>query len=534
MRHISPVWILFAILVLSAALRLVFLQSIPPYQVDEGSWNIGARDKLVEGDWCFTIRKFCVSPVHEVLAYLWFLIWSPGLYAARILSVLLDVTSVLLMYLIGRKLFSDRTGLIASFLFASNSLVILTGRKAMLESDATFWILLTFLLFIDRRTWSRILAGIAMALVIGTKLYAFKMVVVFAIYEVMLFWDDRGWRPFRALLGRPFLVFLAMSVVGTALIFGTVFHYYPMEFTTERASYAAPISLMPKWFGTDSLTYSIKYYVIRDGLTILLAFLAFVFLITHWRRIPSEVLRRENRNAVFFIHWTWILVLGTAVMHYQPPRYYTLMMPAYILLAALFIDRQLFPTGHPALDLGTRASGSTPRKNLLGWATLALFLAFTVASYWYFYFDRARRDTSAPEALAWVNQHIPAAASIGADYYMAVSLPYHKIYPLHPQRYYSLSPGKDLGVDDYFVDPFGLPNYYTVPVPGHFRHRRQESPDYVLLPVNHGDTGGEVRFKRFMRSPRFTDNYSILKEFVDSNHFRTILFVRKSLTSTDR
>jgi len=532
MKRLSPTWILFAILVLSAVLRIVFLQSIPPYQVDEGSWNIGARDKVVEGDWCFTIRKFCVSPVHEVLAYLWFLVWSPGLYAARVLSVLLDVIGVWLIYLIGRKLFSDRTGLIASFLYASNSLVILIGRKAMLESNTTFWILLAFLLYVDRRTWSRILAGIAMALAIGTKLYTFKIVMVFAVYEVMLFWDEGGWRPFRALASRPFVIFLAACVLSTGAIFGSVFHYYPMEFRTEQTSYYAPLSLMPALFGTDSLTYTIKYYIIRDGLTIFLAFLSFVFLITRWRRNPSEMLRRENRNAVFFIHWTWIVVLGTALMHYQPPRYFTSMMPAYVLLAALFIDRQFFPSVRPALDSGTLPPGKTARSNLLGWTLLALFLISTVASYWYFYFDRGRRNTSAPEALAWVNEHIPAGSSIGADYYMAVSLPRYQVYPLHPQRYYSLSPDRTLGKDDYFVDPFGLPDYYTVPVPGHFRNRRQESPDYVLLPVNHGDTGGELRFERFMRSPAFTDNYSVFIEFVDNNRFRTLLYARKSLTNT--
>ena len=527
MKRISPGWILLAILILGAVFRLTFLQSIPPYQVDEGSWNIGARDKILEGDWCYHIRKFCVSPVHEVLFYLWFLIWSSSLLAARILSVIIDIASIVLIYVVGRKLFTTRTGLIASYLFAVNSVIILYARKAMLESDLIFWLLLSFLLFANRKLWSRALAGIVLALAIGTKLYAFKMLLVFGVYEVMMFWDDRGWRPFQALVRRPFLVFLAATAFGTALIFGTVFHYYPVEFTTERASYAAPFSLIPKLFGAESLSVSIKYYALRDGPIILLALLAFLFLVFRWRHDRSDFSKRLNRNAVFLIHWTWIIFLTVAWMTYQPPRYHCMEMPAYILLAALFIDRELFQI--PQLVF----AGAKRWKRVLGWLVLVFLLAFTLGSQMWFYFLNGHRNTSAPEALAWVNNYIPSTASIGADYYMAVSLPHNEIFPLHPQRYYTVSPGKMLLIDDYFVDPFGLPEYYSNPIPGHFREHANNFPDYVLLPVNHGDTGGRARYARFMRSPNFVDNYSVMKEFVDDDGYRTILYVRKSLSGSN-
>jgi hypothetical protein len=524
MKRISPIWILLAILILGAVFRLVFLQSIPPYQVDEGSWNIGARDKILEGDWCYHIRKFCAAPVHEVMFYLWFLIWSPSLLAARILSAILGIASIVLVYLIGRKLFTVRAGLIAAYIFAINSIIILYSRKAMLESDMVFWLLLSFLLFSNRKVWSRALAGIIMALAIGTKLYAFKMLLVFGVYEVLLFWDEGDWRHFRALVRQPFLVFLATTALGTALIFGTVLHYYPVEFAAERSSYAAPFSLIPKLFGRESLTVSAKYYALRDGPTILLALLTFLFLVFRWRHDKSDISKRLNRNAVFLVHWTWIIFLTVVLMRFQPPRYHCMEMPAYILLAAVFIDRELFQIPQ-LVSVGVKGW-----KRFLGWSVLAILLLFTLGSLVWFYLIKGNRNTSAPEALAWVNKNIPSTASIGADYYMAVSLPHNEIFPLHPQRYYTVSPGKKPLVDDYFVDPFGLPNYYTTPIPGHFRDHANELPDYVLLPVNHGDTGGRARFGRFMRSPKFVDNFLILKEFVDKHGHRTILYIRKSLS----
>ena len=521
--QISLFAILLGVLVLGAVLRLVFLESIPAYQVDEGSWNIAVRDKVLEGDWCYHIRKFCVSPVHSVLFYLWFLLWSPGLCAARVLSILVDLGSIILMYVIGSKLFSRRLGLIASFLFAINSIVILNGRKAMLETDSVFWILLALYLFTDRALWRRIPAGIVMALAIGTKLYAFKMLIIFGVYEVMLFWGERGWKPFRALLGWPFLIFLAVTMIGTALIFGTVYHYYPAEFMTERTSYASPLFLLPNWFGPDSLLFSIKYHVLRDGLTLLLAVLAFVFLVRRWRHKTEEPWTSINLNAVFLIHWFWIIFLSVALMNYQPPRYYFMVVPSYIFLAALFVDRELFPFPY------SKSQGKSYR---VGVSVLAILLLVTLVGKIGFYFVKGQRNTSAPEALAWVNEHIPHSASIAADYYMTVSLPHDEIWPLHPQRYYRLSQGTTWMVDDYFLDPFGLPDYYRQPVPGHFRHRSGEFPDYVLMPVNHGGTGGQVRFKRFMRSLKFTENYSVFREFTDPNGFRTILYAHNSLSES--
>jgi 4-amino-4-deoxy-L-arabinose transferase-like glycosyltransferase len=504
----KKIWVLLVlILLLGAALRLPFLESIPAYQVDEGSWNIGARDKVLEGNWCYHIRKFCVSPVHGALFYIWFLIWSPGLLTARLLSVILDLGCIVLMYLIGRRLFDNRIGLIAAFLYTVNSVILLNARRAMLETDTTFWVLLTFLLFMDRKLLRRFLAGITMVLAIGTKLYAFKLLAVFGIYEMLQFWDDRRWRSFRVLFGRPFLLFLAVTVMGTVVIYSIVYHAYPLEFQTERTSYASPFSLIPNLTGPDSLLLAIKSYLLCDGMIIALALIAVLFMFGRWRKEHDSESVKSRCNIWFLFHWTWIISLSVAMMNYQPPRYYVMIVPAYILLASVIIARELFK-----------------RQHLIGWIVLCVVLLYTVAGNAWYYFIAGHRNTSAPAALTWVQKNIPNSKTIAADYYMAVSLRQDEIYPLHPQRYYTLSPDRTWSVDDYFTDPFGLPDYYTKPVPGHFLKRNGYFPDYVLMPVNHGGTGGRLRFDRFMRSPKFTDNYTIVKEFPDPYRHKTILY----------
>jgi 4-amino-4-deoxy-L-arabinose transferase-like glycosyltransferase len=525
-KYLRGIWlvaILSGILLLGFALRASFLQSIPGYQVDEGSWNIGARDKLVTGDWCYTIRKFCVAPVHEIIFYLWFLLLNSGLFQARILSVLFSVGSILLMYLIGRKLFNVRTGLIAAAIFAVNYLEIMTGRHAMLETDSTFWVLLAVFLFLETKISYRILASLAMTLAIGTKLYSVKLLPIFAVYDMMPLWGIERLRSLRTLFRLPFLVFLFVIGSGVIIIYGTVYHYYPAEFQFERTCYNQPLSMLPGFFGPDSFWFSTQYFIIRDCLTLLLVLVAVWFLFTKWRK---NALANDNgylRNIWFVFHWTWIAFLGVLLMGYQPPRYYTIVIPAYILLVAIFLDRELFRNLNSTIRLAKKS-------NLPGFLVLIILLLFSLTGKILFYFIWGQRNTSAPEALTWVKTHIPCTSSIAADYYMAVSLPEYEVWPLHPQRYYALSPGKKLMVDDYFVNPFGIPDYYKHPVPEHFLKRTSDFPDYVLIPVNHGDTGGVERFNRFLRSPLFADNYTMMKEFVDHNGFRTVLFVKNSLS----
>ena len=525
-KYFQGIWlvaILLGIILIGFVLRASFLQSIPGYQVDEGSWNIGARDKLVTGDWCYTIRKFCVAPVHEVIFYLWFLLVNSGLLQARILSVLFNVGSILLMYLIGKKLFNIRTGLIAAVIFAINYLEIMTGRRAMLETDATFWVLLAILLFLETKISYRILAGLAMTLAIGTKLYSVKLLPIFAVYDIMPLWGMEHLRSLRTLFRLPFLVFLFVVGSGVVIIYGTVYHYYPAEFQFERTCYHQPLSMFPRFFGPDSFWFSTQYFIIRDFLTLLLVLLAVWFLFKKWRKGTTADNNRYLRNIWFVFHWTWIAFLGVLLMGYQPPRYYSIVIPAYILLVAIFLDCELFRNPNSTIRLAKKS-------NLPGILVLIILLMFSLTGKMLFYFIWGQRNTSAPEALAWVKTNIPRTSSIAADYYMAVSLPEYEVFPLHPLKYYNLSSDQKWSDDDYFVNPFGIQNYYRHPVPGHFRRRTSDFPDYVLIPVNHGETGGVERFNRFLRSPLFADNYTEIKEFIDPNGFRTILFVKNSFS----
>jgi 4-amino-4-deoxy-L-arabinose transferase-like glycosyltransferase len=90
------------------------------------------------------------------------------LLTGRLAIALLLPFSLLLIYLIGRRMCGETGGLLACLLLGSNALVLLHARRAMAEGALTFGLLFALWSFLDgwRKPW---LAGLGMALAFNAK-----------------------------------------------------------------------------------------------------------------------------------------------------------------------------------------------------------------------------------------------------------------------------------------------------------------------------------------------------------------------------
>lgn len=103
---------------------------------------------------------------------------SPGqLWAGRFFLSLLLIPGMALLYLLGRRLGGEVTGLLAVLLFGLSALTQLHARRAMGEASLTFSIILATAGFIlgGRRAW---LAGLCMALAFNSKHSALPLLPV--------------------------------------------------------------------------------------------------------------------------------------------------------------------------------------------------------------------------------------------------------------------------------------------------------------------------------------------------------------------
>ncbi|HPH95959.1 MAG TPA: hypothetical protein PKW33_04625 [Anaerolineaceae bacterium] len=116
------------------------------------------------------------------------------LLASRFLISLFFPCSLILIFLIGRKMGGISTGLLAAFLFSSNALILLHTRRAMSEGGLVCFVLWFLFLLLHEKTPSWLL-GLAAALCVNWKLSTAPLAAIPLLY---LIWREHGHLPGRA------------------------------------------------------------------------------------------------------------------------------------------------------------------------------------------------------------------------------------------------------------------------------------------------------------------------------------------------
>lgn len=203
---------LFAILLIGIVLRSWNLETIPHWFWDEGvnmhiSWN------LANGRMQWFCLKYAFAP-HPPLYFLIasFLLESFGneLIVLRGLSVIYSILTILLVYLIGSKMFGERIGLLSSLLLAIYPTAVYWNRMAFANNQVMFLSMLSLysiLLYLDQRDnkWfylTGVLAGLSMVTeILGVGVF-------FAIAAILWIYDRRRLPMFIIVSAIPPLVFV--------------------------------------------------------------------------------------------------------------------------------------------------------------------------------------------------------------------------------------------------------------------------------------------------------------------------------------
>ena len=139
-------WTLFFILLLGFILRLVSL--------NQSLWLDEAITVLAVKNHSFLqiITQYIGGDFHPpgfyLLLNLWTKIFGYSEVSARFPSVLFGVATIWIVYLLTKKLFSEKVGLLAAFLLAINPLHIYYSQEARMYAFAAFAVSLSFLFFI--------------------------------------------------------------------------------------------------------------------------------------------------------------------------------------------------------------------------------------------------------------------------------------------------------------------------------------------------------------------------------------------------
>lgn len=147
-------------------------------------------------------------PLVFLVQHIFISIFGENNFGLRISSALFGVASVYLIYLLGKRLYSARAGLIAAALLAVTINHVALSRIGLQEAQAVFFILLVCYLFLramDRDTYGAwITAGAALGLAFLTKYTTLVLVPILGTHLLFV-------RP-RMLLSKKFFMGLLVSL----------------------------------------------------------------------------------------------------------------------------------------------------------------------------------------------------------------------------------------------------------------------------------------------------------------------------------
>lgn len=176
-----PSLTLLAILAGAALIRFYRLGRPDSLVFDEVYYVDGARDFLEFGvEVTGRDPEFIVHPaVGKWVIALGIAIFGDTSFGWRAVGAAIGVASVLLIYLIAKRLFSSELiALLAASLLAIDGLAIVMSRTALLDNTLTFFVLLAFYSLIRQKY---LLMGVALGLALATKWSALYFIVAFTL-----------------------------------------------------------------------------------------------------------------------------------------------------------------------------------------------------------------------------------------------------------------------------------------------------------------------------------------------------------------
>src|SRR3989344_4402689 len=279
-------------------------------------------------------------PLYHLILRAWFYIVNPTEIYARLPSVVFGVACVFIIYLIGKKLYDTKTGIIAALLLATSPLHIYYSQEARMYMMAAFFVCTSVYFFLSLLEKDRIYFWIGFIISTSLMMYVdylpYFMIPVYIVF-LALFRKKVRKTPIRSfipafiliiILVSPWFLFLPKqlntglsaaaaspswaNVVGDAQVKNLLLN--PVKFTIGRIS------------NDNNLTYVLLFTPV--GLYVLLLFTLSLFRISVTR---------------FFL-WLWLFipVVGAFVVAFFVPVFayfrFIFVLPALYLIWASAIN----------------------------------------------------------------------------------------------------------------------------------------------------------------------------------------------------
>jgi uncharacterized membrane protein len=231
------------------------------------------------------IKNFLINDFHPPLYY-WFLnVWT-NIFGSRVVflrfsSILFSLITIYFIYLIGKKIKNEKTGILAALFLTVNPLFVYYSQELRMYSMATMWLIIGFYYFIKiknkkYKTSDLIIFNLMMALAFGTFYGSIFLIASFAIYwlikkEWKLFWLTNIGTGLAIICLIPLLL---IQIKNSQVMLATVSNWVLVLGKVNLKN----LLLIPLKFGIGKISFlpKVLYYLIGGGWSLVI--LAWLFL----------------------------------------------------------------------------------------------------------------------------------------------------------------------------------------------------------------------------------------------------------------
>ncbi|MCL4353813.1 glycosyltransferase family 39 protein [Patescibacteria group bacterium] len=342
----------------------------------------------------------------------------------RFLSSVFDGATILIIFLLAKKLFDKRTGLLAAFFYSIALFPIQVSHFYAVDTILSFFILVTLyslINFYEKPSLVRaVVVGFFFGLSLATKVSAMALLPALGMSLIidflLIFFKSphrvRVWFPHLPKFLKKLIVRAALIAVSASLTFMLFEPYALIDFKTfsqqtleqyrmTHNAFAFPYTL--QYVGKIPYLYEIKN-IFLFGLGPIFSTLSFIgafyFTVLALRKEKGEKWAGELILAVFF--WSYFLVVGRfaiGFMRYMLPLYPLLALFAAISVAKIF-------------DLIKLRAKSLFIVNTLCLMLCALLLIWPIS-----FFHIYTRPNTRVLASNWINKHIPKGSILAVEHW---------------------------------------------------------------------------------------------------------------------
>jgi YYY domain-containing protein len=321
----------------------------------------------------------------------WFAGYDGVVQTGRFLSALWGAATVLLLALFGRRLYGEKTGLLAGLLLAGTVLHLQNSHFATNDVPLAFLVLLAVVLltrFVDTGSRATLaLAGFTAGLAVATKVSAAPILLAVAVAGLLRFKEERALGRLAAAWTLGFLALLAGFAFGEPYAF--LDHRGFLHDVVEQSHMVRTAGLFPftnQYIGVPKYLYELREFVVWGAGPLLgLAALAGTLLVLR---------RARSLGAGELIALSWVLPVFAIIGSFDVkfPRYMLPLYPFLVLWGAAWLE---------ALAQRGRAG------RLVRGAVVAGTLVYAAA-----FLSIYTRPHSAVTASEWFYAHVPTGSRV--------------------------------------------------------------------------------------------------------------------------